>query len=121
MKNKLKNKNVLKATQIVNIVTARRREKKPLSQGNRTLIRNIHHFNTPVFQPIGNHPQPVGTRPEIDETIATLQRSVKQLQETAFPARATINLQSPLAKEPSMFRSLPNPKDLIKEFTKEKK
>ena len=118
MKNKLKNKNVLKATQIVNIVNARRA--KPLSQGNRTLIRNIHHFNTPVFQPLHNQPQPVGTRPEIDETIATLQRSVKQLQETAFPARATINLQSPLAKE-SMFRSLPNPKDLIRDFAKEKK
>ena len=116
LKNKVKNKNVLRATQVVNINNApRRREKKPLSQGNDTLFRNIHHYNTPIFHPLHNQPQPVGTRSDIDETIANLQRSVKQLQATAFPARAQIQNSTPL-KSPPFFHERGDPKSLIRDF-----
>ena len=122
LKNKMKNKNVLKATQIVNIVTNPRRQKKRhgLSQGNDTLIRNIHHFNTPIFQPIPTQPQPVGTRPDIENTVATLQRSVKQLQSLAFPeTKSILQTSSPLKMEKSAFRADPEgPKRLISDHFK---
>ena len=128
MKNRLKNKNknVLRATQIVNIVNdPRRREKKPhrLSQGNDTIIRNIHHYNTPIFNPIQNQPQPVGTRSDIDETIANLQRSVKQLQSTAFPPRAAIQTTTPLEgkSRPAFTFGLGDPKQLFRNYTEDNK
>jgi len=85
------------------------------------LIRNIHHFNTPIFQPIQNQPQPVGTRPDIENTVATLQRSVKQLQSLAFPeTKSILQTSSPLKTgAKSAFRAEPEgPKRLISEHFK---
>ena len=85
--------NTLKATQVVNIIHTRQRQKRPLQNSNSNVIRS--YYNTPIFHPLPSHPQPVGTRPDIEETVANLQRSVRQLQDRNFPARMEANFDSP--------------------------
>lgn len=85
--------NTLKATQVVNIIHTRQRQKRPLQNGNSNVIRSF--FNTPVFHPLPSHPQPVGTRPDIEETVANLQRSVTQLQQHAFPQKMEAFFETP--------------------------
>ena len=84
-KKQTKIRNTLKATQVVNIVNTRQRQQRPLQNGNANVIRS--YFNTPIFHPLPTHPQPVGTRPDIDATVATLQRSVAQLENLVFHPR----------------------------------
>lgn len=71
MKNKNRNLNIVKQKQVVNITLPRARRLKTTNKPHE-IVRHFYH-NTPVFNPISPiYPQPVGTKPTIEDEIRIL-------------------------------------------------
>ncbi len=77
----MKTKNMLRATQIVNIVQNKRqtrpRAKTGLQQSNDSIVRHFHHY-TPLPAPIQQQP----VKPDVE--IGNLQRELSELKRHPF-------------------------------------